>query len=132
MVTKPLLDKWFFVNRDEDGLMSWETLNQGLLWYPNLHQYSSWVDHDHIGLVTTLEKTFDNSKVFLGIDNQMYWSHVTAFVNNGFGEVEHLIIMILVERVLHYLRVEHYGIIMLKNHLQIYLFVDYITLVSLV
>ena len=80
-----LLDKWFFVNRDEDGLMSWETLNQGAPWYPNLHQYSSWVDHDHIGLVTTLEKTFDNSKVFLGIDNQMYWSHVTAFVNNGFG-----------------------------------------------
>ena len=54
-----LLDRIFFVNRDEQGLMSWESLNAGAAWYPNLHQYSSWVDHDHIGLVTTLEKTFD-------------------------------------------------------------------------
>ena len=102
-------------------------------WYPNLHQYSSWVDHDHIGLVTTLEKTFDNSKVFLGIDNQMYWSHVTAFVNNGFGDGgTSYYYDIGGESTADYLRVEHYGIIMLKNHLQIYLFVDYITLVSLV
>ena len=40
--------------------MSWETLNQGASFFPNLYQYSSWADTDHIGLVTTLEKTFDN------------------------------------------------------------------------
>ena len=68
-----LLDKWFFVNRDEDGLMSWETLNQGILISLFSINSSLGVVHDHIGLVTTLEKTFDNSKVFLGIDNQMYW-----------------------------------------------------------
>jgi len=80
-----LTDRFYFIGKDDSGLMSYETLNAGAPWFPNLYQYSSWVDHKQLGLVTTLSKTINNSKVYVGIDNRLWLSDHIGYVNNGFG-----------------------------------------------
>jgi len=85
-----LLDKFYFVSKDENGLMSYESVNAGAPWYPNLHQYTSWVDHKQFGQVLTLSKTLNkDSKIYAGFDNRVWISDHKAYINNGFGGDEY-------------------------------------------